>query len=91
MNVLTDEKHCGFMTNPAGPFAACLKERRDLVEGLFDDCLYDSCALFGNDTLVGEQVCDSLAALWMACADADIDYRSPEMCPRSRCFTKLRI
>ena len=85
MEILRDEDHCGFMTNPTGPFADCLNENPDLVTGFFDDCLYDACAL-GEDA--EGQICDALASLFLACEDDDIDY-THEICQPSKCFVLL--
>ena len=82
MNVIKDNDHCGFMYKTNGPFKDCDPA---LVDTHHQDCVYDSCALKDN---MAEQVCDALAALWLACGDDDIVYRSLEMCPPSRCFTQ---
>ena len=84
--VLNDGSHCGFMMKPDGPFAECLAFNPELVSGLFNDCIYDTCALWDNPTLVKEQICDTLAVLWFVCGDGEITYRSADMCPPSRYF-----
>ena len=81
--ILNDESHCGFITKPDGPFAACLAEDPERTS-YFNDCVYDSCEMVSNITLVKEQVCNTLADLWLECADPDIIYRTPEMCPPSK-------
>ena len=85
MAILRDEDHCGFMKNPYGPFADCLKEHPEVVDGFFDDCVYDACALWGNPDEVQDQICDALQDLYTVCDDDDIDW-PPAMCPSCRCF-----
>ena len=84
-NILNDEDHCGFIKRPNGPFAECMNVNPELVNGFFEDCIYDACALWGNPDDVEEQMCNTLATLFLACQEeliGPIDYRS-QICPPS--------
>ncbi|XP_067094200.1 IgGFc-binding protein [Osmerus mordax] len=75
--VFEKPSHCGVMTAPKGPFAAC-HSKLDPVS-YFNDCVYDLCVSEGDEKVL----CDSVAAYAFNChmAGVDLDWRTSSFCP----------
>ncbi|XP_035665849.1 uncharacterized protein LOC118409092 [Branchiostoma floridae] len=71
---------CGMLTDGAHAFAACYSTLNP--EGTYQTCVYDMCALNGDET----SLCNNLQAYADACAEAGINvgsWRNTSFCPLS--------
>ncbi|ELU13584.1 hypothetical protein CAPTEDRAFT_37705, partial [Capitella teleta] len=81
-----DNGLCGLAVNrfeTTNPFRTCLKHENINAEAFAENCLYDVCALQGDEDDVKEAACENLAALAMQCRSLGlvVNWRAAADCP----------
>ncbi|XP_061462986.1 IgGFc-binding protein-like, partial [Rhineura floridana] len=78
MDLYGTDAFCGLLTSSQGPFAVCLSVINPL--SFFESCVFDLCALNGNQELL----CNALETYADACQRAGVDlpgWRNATFCP----------
>ena len=73
---------CGMIKDTNGLFQGCIEMMEDsIVQGLFEDCIYDVCASENKH----KQLCEALTELMEQCYEEGylepIDWRNEDFCP----------
>ena len=83
------DQYCGLIKNQAKEFHECIgilrdKNREDLIDDFFNECLFDVCEMREDPIEMRNQVCDALNAFMSACYDhgtSEILFRTATFCP----------